>query len=140
MNTRSLTREERFELIMECRSSGLPDYQWCQNNGIKPSTFYNWISKFRRDGYPNIPECTEKNTKQIMEKQEVVRLNVISDIQTQTPSFQAGTFEQPAFSNGSFHSSDTAVEICTGSSVIRISNNISPQLFGMVLSQLGGPR
>ena len=54
INTRSLTQEERFELVMECRSSGLSDYQWCQEKGIHPGTFYNWIARFRKKGYPNI--------------------------------------------------------------------------------------
>ena len=45
-NTRSLTPEQRFELVMECRSSGLTDYQWCKEHDIHPGTFYNWIARF----------------------------------------------------------------------------------------------
>lgn len=30
---------------MECRSSGLSDYQWCMEHNINPSTFYNWVKK-----------------------------------------------------------------------------------------------
>ncbi|RHC35534.1 helix-turn-helix domain-containing protein, partial [Agathobacter rectalis] len=26
--------EEQYRLIMECRKSGLSDYQWCLNNDI----------------------------------------------------------------------------------------------------------
>ena len=29
---------------MECRKSGLSDYQWCKQKGIKPGTFYNWYN------------------------------------------------------------------------------------------------
>ena len=64
MNTRSLTPEERFELVMECRASGLSDYQWCQEKGINPGTFYNWIARFRKKGYPNIPEPTGRTSTQ----------------------------------------------------------------------------
>lgn len=27
-------KEEQVKLIMECRQSGLSDYQWCEQNGI----------------------------------------------------------------------------------------------------------
>ena len=28
-----------YQLIMECRSSGLTDFQWCKEHGIHPETF-----------------------------------------------------------------------------------------------------
>lgn len=44
MNKR-VCKDEQIKLIMECRQSGLSDYQWCEQNGIHPGTFYNWVSK-----------------------------------------------------------------------------------------------
>ena len=57
MNTYTLTHEERFNLISECRNSGLTDYQWCKQKGISTNTLYRWINKFRQNGYPNIPKA-----------------------------------------------------------------------------------
>lgn len=51
MNPTFVRRPEQIRLIMECRQSGLSDYQWCQNQGINPGTFYNWVSKLRKSGY-----------------------------------------------------------------------------------------
>ena len=34
---------EQYELIMECRSSGMSDHQWCVAHDINPGTFYNWV-------------------------------------------------------------------------------------------------
>ena len=34
---------------MECRRSGLSDYQWCEQHDIHPGTFYNWVSKLLMD-------------------------------------------------------------------------------------------
>lgn len=31
-----ITIQEKFELIMECRNSGLSDYQWCKQRGLSP--------------------------------------------------------------------------------------------------------
>lgn len=61
MNTRLLTQEERFELVMECRSSGLSDYQWCQEKGINPGTFYNWIARFRKERLSEYSRADRQN-------------------------------------------------------------------------------
>jgi hypothetical protein len=34
-------RKSADELIMECRSSGMTDYQWCNEHNNTPGTFYN---------------------------------------------------------------------------------------------------
>ena len=40
-------KEDQLRLITECRQSGLSDYQWCEQNGIHPGNFYNWVSKLK---------------------------------------------------------------------------------------------
>ena len=50
MKAKRVNREEQLKLIMECRSSGLSDYQWCEAHGIHAGTFYNWVSKLRKAG------------------------------------------------------------------------------------------
>lgn len=56
-------KPEQIKLIMECRRSGLSGYQWCQNQGINPGTFYNWVSKLRKAAIffrirkVKLPEC-----------------------------------------------------------------------------------
>ena len=45
---RSYTKQEKFDYVMECRSSGLSDYQWCKKNNISPSTFYNWTQQLKK--------------------------------------------------------------------------------------------
>ena len=74
MNSNGVRKPEQIKLIMECRQSGLFDYQWCQKQGINPGTFYNWISKLRKAGY-TIPDPAGKvSAAPVM--QEVVKLNV----------------------------------------------------------------
>ena len=82
MNTYTLTPEERFDLILECRNSGLTDYQWCKQKGISANTLYRWINRFRQNGYPDIPKAKGKS--QIAPaKQEVVKLDIEADIPCQ---------------------------------------------------------
>ena len=46
-NTRKarVPMKEQLRLINECRQSGMTDADWCRENGIAVSTFYNWISR-----------------------------------------------------------------------------------------------
>lgn len=43
--SKRIFKDEQIRLIMECRQSGLTDYQWCEQNDIHPGNFYNWVSK-----------------------------------------------------------------------------------------------
>ena len=61
---------------MECRQSGLSDYQWCQRQGINAGTFYNWVSKLRKSGY-TIPDSNSK-TEGAATVQDVVKVNLVS--------------------------------------------------------------
>ncbi|MBR2566766.1 MAG: transposase [Paenibacillus sp.] len=126
MNTRNLTPEERFELIMECRTSGLTDYQWLEEHGIRKSTFYNWITQFRKKGYPNIPEPLHQHSSHKAQQQEVVKVNVLPDLDRNTPSPSVGICNDPV------------MEIISGRTVIRLSNGTDPRLLETVLRSLGG--
>ena len=50
MRAKPVNADEQYRLIMECRASGLTDYQWCIEHGIKPGTFYNWVKRLRQKG------------------------------------------------------------------------------------------
>ena len=49
-NTRKarVPMKEQLRLINECRQSGMTDADWCRENGIAVSTFYNWVSRCRK--------------------------------------------------------------------------------------------
>lgn len=139
VNTRSLTNEERFELVLECRNSGLSDYQWCREHEINPGTFYNWIARFRKKGYPNIPEPTGKTSNHKALKQDVVKVDVLPDTKPESNNFgQYAGHHNSYLNNGNAAQAEPVIEICSNGSIIRMTNNISPQLFSIVLEQLGG--
>ena len=58
MKTQRRTADEQYQLIMECRSSGLIDYQWCTEHNINPGTFYNWVKRLRKKACYDIPSAT----------------------------------------------------------------------------------
>ena len=120
MNYRNLSPEERFDLIMECRNSGLSDHQWLEEHGIAPSTFYYWISQFRKKGYPNIneiPEPLKQSSPHKAQRQEVVKINVIPGRQE--------VLEQnaPVYPVQPTSEMSPVIEITTGSATVRLSND-----------------
>ena len=64
------------KLLMECRRSGLTDYQWCQEHGIPPGTFYNWVSRLRKKACHAIPDPVSGEYLSPPAVQEVVRLDL----------------------------------------------------------------
>lgn len=48
MADKNVYYDKIYDLVMQCRKSGLFDKQWCINNDIAPSTFYWWIKKLRQ--------------------------------------------------------------------------------------------
>ncbi|MBR2706499.1 MAG: transposase [Mogibacterium sp.] len=131
MNIRNLTPQDRFDLIMECRSSGLTDYQWLKENGVSRSTFYYWISQFRKNGHPNIdeiPKPLKQSSPHRAQPQEVVKINVVPD----------GPLERNAPMQRAYSNIDSVMEIISGNTVIRLSNGTDPCLLETVLRSLGG--
>ena len=39
MQAKHQSRKEQMQMIMECRTSDLSDFQWCEQNGINKSSF-----------------------------------------------------------------------------------------------------
>ncbi len=73
--SKRVCKDDQIRLIMECRQSGLSDYQWCKQNGIHPGNFYNWVSKLRKRGY-SFPD-SEAKSNAVPDIQEVVKNDLI---------------------------------------------------------------
>lgn len=129
MNTRNLSPEERYELVLECRRSGLSDHQWLEEHGIPKSTFYYWISQFRKNGYPDVPKPLYQYSPHKPQVQEVVKVNVLPD---------AGALDQYAPSPRRGFADEPVMEILCGRTVVRLTNNTDPKLLETVLNSLGG--
>lgn len=128
MRAKRVSAERQYELIMECRSSGMSDAQWCMQHGIKPGTFYNWVSKLRKKACYDIPELAGETVLLPAEKQDVVKLEIMSG-------------HQPADDNASGYSicaNAPAIEVALGAATIRINNHADPVLLKQVMQSIGG--
>lgn len=133
MRSKQISADEQLRLIMECRRSGLSDYQWCLANDIKPGTFYNWISRLRKRGTV-IPDSSRHAMAVSSCLQEVVKVEVLSD-----PDLAPTQMEQSARNvTDPATISHWAVEIMLGNITVHFSNDTDKRLVEATLTCLGG--
>lgn len=134
MRAKSKTTEEQLNNIMECRQSGLTVYQWCEEKGIAPSSYYNWISRLRKKGI-TVPEIKEYPQKPIPPvPNEVVQLDIVHELndisytehQNTRISKDLSPLRQPT------------VEILLGDTTVHFFNNTDPVIIETTIKSLGG--
>lgn len=118
------SKQEKIDMIMECRSSGLSDYQWCKQHGISASSFYNWTVQLKKLG-AELPAPTDRESFSPVSNQDIVKLDIVDDI-----SLPSNPNPIPNLA--------PAVEIVVGKATIKISNDISPELLSKLMSCIGG--
>ena len=112
--------QEQIKLINECRKSGMTDADWCRENNITPSTFYNWLSRCRKIASDKIPQPSYGHSGTPRPKQDVVPVSIVHDQPAETQGIS-----QPY----AIHSGNTpTVEITTSGFSIRICNGADPAL------------
>ena len=131
MKTQRRTADEQYQLIMECRSSGLSDYQWCTEHNINSGTFYNWVKRLRKKACYDIPSATGRGDYKPALKPDVVKLEVIPDHQNLgIPTVESTMLplEEPC----------PAIEVMLGTVSIKISNDVDPKLLSQILKAVTG--
>lgn len=125
MRATRIPADEQYRLIMECRTSGLTDHEWCLQHDIKPGTFYNWVKRLRKAGCPEIPNAASHHHSP--RHQEIVKIELTSPDKTAgnlIPSFQE---PEPC------RMPDTAMELSIAGTVLRIPNGTDPVLLRQTL-------
>ena len=130
MKSKRVSCDEQMQLIMECRQSGLSDYQWCQMHDINPGTFYNWISRMKKQGI-TLPESSGRGRYASSPVQEVVKLELIPE-ENAVPATAISPCNAYAVAN------DVAFEVVTHSATIRVFNNTDAQMLENLFRCLGG--
>ena len=124
--------QEWFDLITECRQSGLSDKAWCDMHDIPSSTFYNAVGRLRKKAC-EIPKPT--NNKSVMDltsnKQEVVQIKVVPDEEPEPviPVCQEMT-------DMYLDNSHTIEILMNGTTTLRIYNAVDPALLESVIHMI----
>ena len=95
------TEEEWFQLIQECRTSGLSDKEWCRQNNVSLSNFYYHIRRLTKKAC-QVPANQRTIAK---EQHEIVPLRVIdeTDLKGSSHSSSNGTFPNTVAVRLSYH-------------------------------------
>ena len=121
------TKDEWFKLVQECRKSGLPDSQWCTLHGIKRHSFNTAIKRLRKCSYAIPPRSSNDIYDLTIPKQDVVKVDIISDIQPPQRIVPEAT---PHIDNSHM------IEIKLGDVHISLCNGADPDLVARTLSAL----
>lgn len=131
MRAKATPIEEQYRLVMECRQSGLSDYNWCLEHNIKPGTFYNWVKRLRQSGAYAIPNSAGRDSYKAVPKQDVVKVELIEEpVKISKPAYIMNE-QVPS----DFHHT---LELHIGNASILISNDIDPILLAQTIQLLQG--
>lgn len=111
---------EKIRLINECCQSGMTDADWCCENDIAVSTFYNWVSRCWKAAADQIPTANYGHLEVLRLKQDVVPIDIVPE---HTPVQH--TISQ--MQNSYLDNSDT-IEVAIKDTTICISNDADPVL------------
>jgi hypothetical protein len=118
---------EWYDLIMDCRKSGLSDAQWCKANDIATSTFSYAIKRLREKSY-GIPERIDDDIHDLTQpKQDVVKVDIVPDVQ---PPVEYIPEVAPHIDNSHM------IEIEIGGAKISLCNGADPELVSKTLMTL----
>ena len=127
MRSKNKTEAEWMTLIQTCRSSGLTDRSWCEQNGISINTFYNTISKLRKKSCV-IPKSPESR---VNELPEIVPVSVSSEDNTLV-SDVSGQWNTDTLETDTIAAITVTVNGCS----VEIKNNAGRDLIYNTLSAL----
>ena len=121
----SRSDEEWFQIIHECRRSGLSDSQWCKQHDIRESTFFCAVGRLRKKAYA-IPDRNKSMDvlSNSIPKQDVVRIDIEPEPMQVVPA--------------TYLDNSHTIEIDVHGINIRVFNNVDTALLKTVLSALGG--
>jgi len=131
MANRRTSIEEKYDLLLECRRSGLSDRDWCFSKGIPQSTFYLWLRKLKDAACYEIPETVVDNPQQsVVLKQDVVKLNL---------HLEAPKHEMKMISvSEKSHNSNPPILIEIEGVKLSVENTVDPELLAQILKMLRG--
>ena len=123
--------DEWFQIITECRQSGLSDRAWCEQHDIKISTFYNAAVRLRKKACEIPAPSKNACTMDFTSRQDVVRVDICPEKAT-----EAAVPARKELPDTHLDNSYT-IELSAGSFRMKLSNNADPELLCRLLRVMG---
>ncbi len=132
MRAKNVTADEQHRLIMECRASGMTDYQWGMEHDIKPGTFYNWVRRLRQSGDMDVPAPTRKKEPA---RQDIVEIH-LGQPSVAMPA--SGMLSDSSTGTSPIPGQYPMLELSMAGATLRIPQGTDPALLEQVLFILKG--
>lgn len=131
MRAKPIPIEKQYQLVLECRQSGLSDYNWCLEHDIKPGTFYNWVKRLRKAGTYAIPKPAGRDTYQATPRQDIVKVELVEEpVKIPKQGYHIRGDNDPV---ADFCHS---LELHIGSAHVFVANDIDPVLLAQTIQML----
>lgn len=125
--------QEWFNIISECRQSGLSDKNWCEIHDIPISSFHTAAKRLRNKAYA-VPDhsVNDINTLDFTAKQEIVQVSIEQDSVKES-------IVVPVNESGKMYIDNShTMEITIGNAAFKFTNSVNPDLMKIVLQTIGG--
>ncbi len=126
------TAEEQYQMILECRQSGLTDCDWCRENGININTFYAWVGRARKEARYPISPAARVSSRSRVPSNEVVKVEILPDGRPRMSD------DNKSIAVPLQQSSIPAIEIEAGGITFRFSGTVDVSLYEKTLLMIGG--
>lgn len=125
--------EEQYQLVLECRGSGMTDSDWCREKGINPETFYTWIRRRRKKGGFPIPTVSKQSIPSKV-SHDIARVDILPEEVPCSPADNQNSFLSPPMA----HAGEASIEIEVNGATFRFSGPVEPALYEKTLLMIGG--
>lgn len=125
--------EEQYQLVLECRRSGLSDCDWCRENGVNPETFYTWIRRLRKKGGFPVPPASKQQLCSTLSP-DIARIDILPE---EEPCGVAPGTNTP-LSPPMVQPKDSSIEIEVHGATFRFCGPVDPSLYEKTLLMIGG--
>ena len=127
------SQDEWFQLIQECRNSGLSDRTWCEQHGILVSSFYNAVKRLRKSAC-DIPLSSNRRTYALdltsASKQEAVQIDICADPYPEAVPPAKQMCPAPHLDNSH------TIEFMMDNVSLKVSNSADPFLLQQIIRML----
>ena len=130
VQSKSRSLDEWFDIITDCRQSGMSDAEWCTLHGISRSTFSKAAMRLRDKSYA-LPSKNKNKDLDFTSRQEVVKINISEE---ENPQMVVPV--QP--STTPYLDNSHTIEVSIGDTNIKICNDADPILLKVILNSLRG--
>ena len=130
--------KEQLRLIKECQQSGMTIADWCRQKGIRIDTFYSWKFRMMKKGLIDTAATIPQPFFQDPVRPDIVKVNISSIDDPIRPRYESEGMPTIPVCETVYSATIPVMEVTIGNTVLRVTNQVNPQLLAEMIRLLGG--